>query len=57
MKPKEIDEVDKYVEELIAESGFKISRNEIVRRATLAHVRFMKERNKEYMEIFKKVGI
>ena len=57
MKPREISEVDKYIEELIVDSGFKVTRNEIIRRATLAHVRFMKNKNKDYKEIFKGVGI
>ena len=57
MKPKEICELDKYIEELIAESGYRITRNEIIRRATLAHVRFMKDVKKDYKEVFKGVGI
>lgn len=56
-RPKEISEVDEYVERLIAESGYKISRNEIIRRATLAHIRFMEENGIDYKEIFKGVGI
>ena len=59
MVKSEVDDVDKYVEKLIKESGYKISRNEIIRRATLAHVKFMEDQNenKDYMEVFKGVGL
>ena len=58
MKQKETEEIDEYVEKLQEEFGFSISRNELIRRATLAHIRFTQENDEslEYKEIFKKVG-
>lgn len=59
MSTQEVIDVDTFVEELIKESGFKISRNEIIRRATLAHIKYVKDKKKtkDYMEVFKGVGL
>ena len=60
MLPSEIKEIENYLQKALDETGFPISRNEFIRRAVLNHLD-MVERNdeisKEYMEIFKKVGI
>lgn len=58
MQELEVEEIDGYIETLQEEFGFSISRNELIRRATLAHIRFTQENDEsfEYKEIFKRVG-
>jgi len=56
MMEGEVNEIENYIAELEKEHGFSISRNELVRRATLAHIRFMQADDSNYAEIFKKVG-
>jgi metal-responsive CopG/Arc/MetJ family transcriptional regulator len=56
MKPREIERIDKKVEELSKETGFPVSRNELIRRATIAYLDFVEKGNKDYMEVFKGVS-
>ena len=56
VRPEEIDEMNEFLDEMASDTGFRISRNEFVRRAALAHIRFSREYGKEYHEIFKTIG-
>lgn len=54
MSKKDMQEIDEHVEKLERESGYLLSRNELIRRATLAHIRFSKKSDsKTYEETFK----
>ena len=41
---KELEEIEKFVKDKSRQLGAKISRNEVIRRATLAHIRFEKSK-------------
>lgn len=58
MKTDEVGEIEEYINNLETQLGFTISRNELIRRATLAHIRFTQKNDEslEYKEIFKRVG-
>lgn len=55
VRPEEMDEMNAFLDEMSKKTGFRISRNEFMRRAALSHIRFANEYGKEYHEIFKTV--
>lgn len=56
VRPEEMDEMNDFLDEMSKKTGFRISRNEFMRRAALSHIRFANEYGKEYHEIFKTIG-
>ena len=57
MREGEIIDIEDHLKELEAQSGYSVSRNELIRKVTLAHIEFMKlkgtKNEKDYFEIFK----
>jgi len=54
MTQQEKMELTEYIEKLEDAHGFSVSRNQLITRAVIAHVRFMNsDGSKSYVEIFK----
>ena len=57
-KPEDLSELQALLDRQENETGNALSRNELIRRAMLAHVRFMEDSkdgaNPLYLEVFKK---
>lgn len=51
----ELAEVEEYLKDFKADKGLKLSRNQLIRKATLAIVRHDKNKNKSIEEHFKAV--
>lgn len=58
-KPEDLAELQNHLEKQRDETGVALSRNELIRRAMLAHIRFMEDNKNNssppYVEVFKKV--
>ena len=55
-KPEDLGELQGFLDKQYSENGVALSRNELIRRAMLAHVRFMDQDAKTYKEIFKEIS-
>ena len=51
----EIAEMQSYVDEVKAATGYPLTRNQLIRKATLAHIRSKKDGSEPYEEVFKKI--
>lgn len=54
-KPEDLSELKDFLEKMRGETGVALSRNELIRRAMLAHIRFNEKGAKTYKEVFKEV--
>lgn len=56
-KPEDLEELSEFLEAMGKETGTAFSRNEIIRRSMLAHIRYVKQKGKKkaYTKIFKDV--
>ncbi len=55
-KPEDLSELKTFLEKQLAKNGIALSRNELIRRAMFAHIRFMGQTEKSYKEIFKDIS-
>jgi len=55
-KPEDLEELEKFLGKQKADNGVALSRNELIRRAMLAHVRTIGQDEKSYKEIFKDIS-
>lgn len=57
MRSTELDDVEVHLDKLEESTGYKVYRNELIRKATLAHIKYMELKDtpeeKSYFEIFK----
>lgn len=51
----EIAEMQAHVDQVKAETGYPLTRNQLIRKATLAHIRSQKNGSESYEDIFKKI--
>ena len=53
----EVNDIEEHLKEFHEATGFEISRNELIRKATLAHIKYLKLKGtpeeKNYFEVFK----
>jgi len=58
-KPEDLEELQHFLEDMRDENGVALSRNELIRRSMLAHVRFMEYSKGEitpiYQDVFKNI--
>lgn len=54
-KPEDLSELQAFLDKMRDATGIALSRNELIRRAMLAHIRFVGQNEKAYKEIFKEV--
>ena len=55
-REEDLPELQKHLDNIKAETGMSMSRNELIRRSVLAHIRFTAQPESDYREIFKHVN-
>lgn len=54
-RDQDLEEIEKHIDGVNEKSGYSPTRNELIRRATLAHIRHKEDPSVPYDEVFKSV--
>lgn len=56
-RDEDLDKLEQYLKDVKRQTGFELSRNELIRRAVLAHVGFKRKGSSpEYDDVFKAIN-